>query len=212
VDPEWIELPRAGAENGFYDKIIAIFITILDPLSRGDKTRATITSDQKLCLLLRCALDCLRMNEQLTAWYYDFEGTLSGPFYWAVLSTSDNATDTSELKRPFPVAFRSPAYADAQPLLWYWIGTLVVHSTLCDTYGELQALANIEGFTQVDCTCANNENEKKQNEPSLLCPRRFSLDTLLPRAIELTGPLQDVISADLPSIFGRRTCTAITVC
>ena len=176
-----------GLQKGLDDQVVDMLLALPDLLSQANAIQAASSPAIKLCLSLRLVRMSLCIEADLGAWYARFADTVTGPLCWAVLSTSDNAANASELGKLFPVSFQFPAFVVAQPLLLYWLGLFVVHNQLCFAYQILAGLVEAEDQSVMECLCEKKDNDDDVHSVISMCPRHFKLQMLPPLGHRIEG-------------------------
>lgn len=76
--------------------------------------------------------------------YANFDQSISGPLYWAALSTLDSCLDNDKHGKAFPVSFHFPNFSIALIVATYWSNMMVVHIQLMYAYAKLAAIKSPE--------------------------------------------------------------------
>lgn len=142
--PEWLERPWESIKKSPYDEFIGWLLNLPDVIGEFDALSQE-TDQQVVCAGLHEIIEkYLEIESVLQNLYGNFDQSVSGPLYWAALSTLDSCLDNDKQGKTFPVSFHFSNFSIALTVATYWSNMMVVHIQLTHTYAKLAAIESPE--------------------------------------------------------------------
>jgi hypothetical protein len=156
--PEWLERPWKSITKTPYDELINWLFSLPDVIGQFDAV-AQETDHTKLRAGLHDIIEKYsEIDTVLQRLYANFDQSVSGPLYWAALSTLDSCVDNDQHGKAFPVSFHFPNFSIALIVATYWSNMMVVHIQLMYVYAKLAAVESPEdisgGAQDTQCSTA----------------------------------------------------------
>lgn len=146
---EWIERPWKIIPKTPLDRLDDAFFAIAAIIQQFDElsheTSLNLLRDGYRTILAKL----LNVESALRGLNGNFEKSLSGPLYWAELSTFESLQDDAKLGKLFPVSFHFPAFVVAQFIVTYWSGMMAAHNHIMYTYNKLAEIESRIALTRV---------------------------------------------------------------
>lgn len=210
--PEWRTTPFTSSPKGLYDELTDIQLELPELYAQSDRTDTQTDACTTLAQVLETTQLNWRLDRDLAAWYARFESSIAGPPYHPELATLDSTTDSPELGKLFPVAFRFAAWSVAQTMMMYWIALLIEQCHLNKLYRQLRRVAALlREMGDIPCTChrGNSGAEESVDKPDGEDETIVLIDAGEEGTAALTTCPQHFTTARLPPLRHRERPRAI---
>ena len=150
-DPEWLTLPWKDRPKTPVDEVVDISAVLANIFIQSS------TIDQ-LHELSRHLDRCWKLESELLQFWASFNKMYRGTLYWSELSRDDNATDSEEFGKVFPVAFHYPNVRIAHTCMIYWSALILLWATLGQLYQTIGPLLAAQTATDNDSSSSSNND------------------------------------------------------
>jgi hypothetical protein len=143
---DWTSLPWQGFKRPIATHLLDLTASMASIVESGyrllDKPAKPLEPSELLVQALRIVSECWKLDVRLRAFYNRLDKEVSGPVYWAELSSRELCpVEDPTLGTIFPVSFRFPDLKTARICMLYWATLSILWSGMGFLY---QVLAGFE--------------------------------------------------------------------
>ena len=161
-NPEWLSLPWKDRPKTPIDEVVDISAVLANIFVRSSDPEATCQPQE----LIRHIDHCWKLEGELLQFWARFNEMYRGSMYWSEFSRHDNATDSEEFGKVFPVAFHYPNLRIAHTCAIYWSTLILLWATLAQLYQLPGPLTAAQTTTDNDGSSGSSGTSSDDSSPA----------------------------------------------